>query len=537
VAEVDSASNCRLKILDSQTGYVISTLENQENLYYTYPKWDTDGSSIISSVRTQTGSMLIIKQLISTGALTELSGVYDQIIGEVLVKPESILFTSGFSGINNIYSLSRTDGLISQLTGSVSGAYYPAISPDGKRLSYSDFNISGYSLVSASMDSLLWKQVNPVAQDKMKMFDFSYFQTEGGNILDKIPDQKLQATPYLQRQHPVRVHSWTLSPGFYSAGINLISDNILNNLHIEGGFNYYYNEAAPGFNAKVQYGGLYPVLSAGISRYYRHQDFLDVLAGDETTQPISVDNELSLEVRVPLNFTKGEYYRQADISLGYNYLSVKDLAEEFNSNSNTLVVSAIAGKARFASIRKKAYQNITTSFGLSLDLTANQSVGLTHADQYQVIGDFAIRGLSPNHNLVLSAGWKYEPDQNLYHFMDLFLYPRGYRIPRSDWMVTLQSAYHFPVVYPDFGFLGIIYCSRVRADIFADYGYASIPDSFNNYSNRVFASVGSELIFDTRWFNLASIPLGIRFSLLLKPDFAEPLKKTRVEFVIPIIRL
>ncbi|MFA5816577.1 MAG: hypothetical protein WC865_13260 [Bacteroidales bacterium] len=537
VVQIDSVNNCRLKILDSQTGAIISTLPNQQNLYYTYPKWDTDGNSIISSARTSTGSMLIIKQLMSTGALTKLSGEYNQIIGEVLVTPESILFTSGFSGINNIYSLSRSDGIIRQLTGSRFGAYYPAISPDSKRLVYADFNIKGYGLVSVSMDSLLWKQIKPIPQDENKMFDFSYFQTEGGNILSKIPDQKLEATSYKQLQHAFKVHSWTLVPDFYSVGINLLSDNILSNLHVEGGLSYYYNERSPGFNASVQYGGIYPVLSAGFSRFFRNPDFLDALLGSETDTQTSLDNQLSLEARLPLNFSKGANYRQADISLGYNFISNEDLTAGNNSTANVSIISAVAGRARLVSIRKKALQNIATPFGMSLELTANQSVGFTYASQYQVIGDFAMRGFAPNHNLVVSAGWKFEPDNNEYHFMDLFLYPRGYSIPSYDWMFTLQSAYHFPLFYPDFGFWGIFYCSRVRAAILADYGYAMIPSTMNANSNGIFASIGSELIFDTRWFNIADIPLGIRFSLLLTPDFEEPLRRTRVEFVVPIIRL
>jgi hypothetical protein len=104
-------------------------------------------------------------------------------------------------------------------------------------------------------------------------------------------------------------------------------------------------------------------------------------------------------------------------------------------------------------------------------------------------------------------------------------------------MLTLQSTYHFPVVYPDFGFWGIFYCSRVRADLYADYGFAPVPAGVSTTANGVYASVGSELIFDTRWFNIADIPMGVRFSLFLTHDFDEPVRKTRVEFVLPIIRL
>ncbi|MFA6128636.1 MAG: hypothetical protein WC699_15155 [Bacteroidales bacterium] len=537
VVEVDSLNICRIKILDSQSGAVISTLPNPDRLYYTYPKWDIDGNSLISSARTDKGSMLIIKQAISGGAVSKLSGEYNQIIGEVLVTRESLYFTAGFSGINNIYSLSKTDGTLRQLTGSKFGAYYPAMSPDAKRLVYSDFNIKGYRLVSASTDSLLSKIIHPAKTDFNKSFEFSYFQTEGGNILDKIPDQKFKSTAYLQRQHPLRIHSWELSPGFFSAGINIISDNILNNLHAEGGFEYYYNERAPGFNAMIQYGGIYPVISAGASRYYRHPGILDVIEGVESAQALSVENQYSLTVKLPYDFSKGMDFRSAAVLFGYDYITSRDFPTGNNPSSNVSVLSVLSGQAQVSSIRKSARQNIATSLGMNLELTANKSISLTEAIEYQAIGDFAIRGFAPNHNFILSAAWKYEPYSLSFHFMDLFLYPRGYSIPAYDWMFTVQSAYHFPLFYPDFGFSGIFYCSRVRGSIFADYGYASIPGMINTTSNGIFLSTGSELIFDTRWFNLADLPLGVRFSLLLTPDFLDPARRMRVEVVIPVLRL
>ncbi len=535
--DIDALGNCSIKILDSQTGSVISTLPNPDSLIYTYPKWDPEGNSIISSARTRSGNMLIIWQMLSSGSITELTTGCNQVIGEVLVTPDVILFSSGYTGINNIFSFSASDGIIRQLTSSGIGARYPAVSSDGKRLVYSEAGIKGLSLVSASMDSLLWKPIVPVPLDQIERFEFSYFQAEGGNILNKIPDRKLEATPYRQWLHPLRIHSWSLIPGISSAGINLTSDNILQNLHLEGEFNYYFNEESPAFSAKVLYGGLYPVISAGISRNYRLPDIQSLLDGTENGEPVSLDNLLSVEARVPLNFTKGEYERRAALSAGYHYISAEDIRSGYHDSPGILIIHALAAKARVSGVRKRARQNISTPLGLALDFTASQSIGLTHAAQYQVIGDFAVRGLFPNHNLVISAGWKYEKDLNLYQFLDLFLYPRGFSISPTDWMITLQSAYHLPLVYPDLGFWGFFYCSRIRADIFADYAYASIPDTYNSISDGIFASVGTELIFDTKWFNLAEIPLGLRFSLLLTNDFNQPLKRTRFEFVLPILRL
>jgi len=537
VVDADPDNNYYLKILDSQTGEVISTFQNPKNLYFTYPKWNPDGSSIISSARTSAGKMLIAEQPLSEAVLTELSPEFHQQIGEVFVTEGKILFTSGFTGINNIYSLSRVDGTLRQLTSSRFGACYPAMSPDNKRLVYSEFDPMGYRLVSASTDSLLWKTAIPKRQDQIRQYDFTYFKEEGGNILDRVPDQKFEIFPYRQAAHSIRIHSWALTPGFYATGLNVTSDNILENLHLEAGINYYYTESAPGFTAKVSYGGLYPVLSTEISRYYRHPDIFSVLEGTENSRAISLDNQFSFQAGVPLNFTRGENYRLIDISAGYNFISVKDLTGGFTPSADSYILHAISGSARFQSIRKKALQNISTGLGIGLELSAKRSISNLSAGQYQGIADLSLRGLALNHNLILSAGWKYEPDRNSYQFMNLFIYPRGFSIPQADQMVTLQSAYHLPLLYPDLGFSGIFYCSRVRASIFADFGHAVIPKDFTSHSAGNFASVGSELIFDTRWFNISSIPIGIRFSLLLSPDFAEPERKTRFELVIPVMRL
>jgi hypothetical protein len=104
-------------------------------------------------------------------------------------------------------------------------------------------------------------------------------------------------------------------------------------------------------------------------------------------------------------------------------------------------------------------------------------------------------------------------------------------------MFTAQSAYHLPLFYPDLGFAGLFYCSRVRAAVFADYGYAALTDSLNNFHRHTYASVGTEIIFDTRWFNLADIPLGVRFSLILAPGRKERNRLLNIEFVVPVLRL
>ncbi len=529
VVETDPAGKCLLKIIDSNTGEVITTLPNEENLFLTYPRWDPDGKSIFITARTATGKMLIISQDLSDGRIRKITAESSQVIGELLVLKDSLLFSTGLTGTNNIYSLNRSDGTIRQLTSAKFGAYHAAVDPANRKLIYSDVEKRGYRLVSAPMDSLagISARLSPINQPSP--LDFKYFGAEGGDMLSKVPKEEFKITPYHQLRHAVKVHSWFLTPGFTSIDVGAVSDNILNNVHIEGGLSYFYNENAPGINATIQYGGFYPILSASLTRNFRYtfaQDFLGI-STNPTLQ--SLDNAISLGAEVPLNFSRGEFYRQAAVKAGYSYISSQGKSIGSENYGKTTTVNALSAEANISSVRKKAYQNITTPLGINLELSARQAFASLNSSQYQAIADFAIRGLKRNHNLVISAGWKQEATDNEYRFMDLFIYPRGFTIPSYDNMFTIQSSYHFPVLYPDWGFWGIFYCSRVRASLFADYGYASIDGPM--------ASTGTELTLDTRLFNIVDLPLGVRVSLLLTPDINNTGKRTNIEFVIPIIRL
>jgi hypothetical protein len=45
------------------------------------------------------------------------------------------------------------------------------------------------------------------------------------------------------------------------------------------------------------------------------------------------------------------------------------------------------------------------------------------------------------------------------------------------------------------------------------------------------------MMFDTKWFNVAELPLGIRFSLLGTGDVSRAGKKWNFEFFVPVLRL
>ncbi len=100
-------------------------------------------------------------------------------------------------------------------------------------------------------------------------------------------------------------------------------------------------------------------------------------------------------------------------------------------------------------------------------------------------------------------------------------------------MYRLAANYHLPLVYPDWGFGNLIYFLRIRANLF--YDYTNAQDFYTNGDdfNAVFRSFGTEIYFDTKWWNQLPISFGIRYSRLLDPDF-EGRGPNQWELILPL---
>jgi hypothetical protein len=240
---------------------------------------------------------------------------------------------------------------------------------------------------------------------------------------------------------------------------------------------------------------------------------------------------------IPLELTRGAYWSSASAKAGYEYIANREQAGAFSGNQiSSFTLHSISTTASYFIKQKRAYQSVSTPLGFAVALAARHSINQVSASQMQGIVDLGVRGLLPNHNLIVSVGLKAEPASNRYRYLDNFIYPRGYAIPVNDRVATIQTSYHFPLVYPDFGRYGIFYLLRIRSTLFADYSLYSAGGLGAGFDNQM-AAVGGELVFDVKWFNLFEIPVGIRASWLLTGDPGQAGKKRVINLTIPIIRL
>jgi hypothetical protein len=109
---------------------------------------------------------------------------------------------------------------------------------------------------------------------------------------------------------------------------------------------------------------------------------------------------------------------------------------------------------------------------------------------------------------------------------------RGYQAFNYPRMWRYSANYHLPLVYPDWGLGNIVYFQRVRSNLFYD------DMSLKSLRlKRVFnlRSIGSEVFFDTKWWNQQAVTFGFRYSRLLDTGlFPTKPNPNRFEFIMPL---
>jgi hypothetical protein len=114
-------------------------------------------------------------------------------------------------------------------------------------------------------------------------------------------------------------------------------------------------------------------------------------------------------------------------------------------------------------------------------------------------------GILPAHNLVLTGSWQERDTLSQIGFSNRFAYSRGYTGRYFSRMWRLSANYHFPLLYPDWGFGNILYLQRIRANAFYDFTRVYSRNKLQTADQR---TVGGEIFIDTKWWNQYPLTFG-----------------------------
>ena len=136
---------CSLHLLDSRTGTVERVIPNPDSLFYTYPKFYTEGK-IVSAVRNKMGRMALAVVDSRDGSAVFLTPLSFQTIGFPSIDGDTIWFTASHDGRDQVFA--AAGGHLFRMTlpeiDHATGQY--EFQAAGEKCAWTDFTAVGYAL-------------------------------------------------------------------------------------------------------------------------------------------------------------------------------------------------------------------------------------------------------------------------------------------------------------------------------------------------------------------------------------------------------
>ncbi len=502
----ESGSN-ELHLINAANGLIQKVLPNNDGYFYTYPKF-LDEENIVSAVRDSSGKMTIVRINLLNGAHENIFPFSEQLIGFVSAYKGRISFTATSGKSEQAYVWE--DGKLYRIDENAALGVYQPDEINGKWV-MQGFSATGDQLIFANKKN----QVENFEEKLSGPYPDLIHSIQRRNV-----ESTLDSSKYHQGKNIFNFHSIlpTISDPDYA--ISIISNNVLNNFISEINLQYNTNEQYKRAGIAFLYGGLYPWIRASVD-YTVDRSFY-------TGNSLATWNEIEgrIGLQLPLNLTKGKSYRSLNIRMDYVYNDGK-FTGSWKDSTDIESFGYINPIINISSRIQQARQHIYPRLGYNILLDYRKVV--QNREGGRVLGNMFLflPGIHQNHNLVLQTAYQWR-SVNGVRFSNNFPTPRGYISEYAQEMFRLGVNYHFPIVYPDWGFGNLIYFLRLRGNAFYDFAQlrsAGLQKDFN--------SVGMEIFFDTKWWNQQNISFGFRISYPLQQQFGNGTQPV-FDFVLPV---
>lgn len=490
------------------------------------PKFAASDHYLYVTARNERGEMSLLKKGFGNqDSLQTILPFSNNLIGYLQVQGDTLIFTTTNAGADEIWALVKDNTgkesfKVYKMAGFPTGLYQGLIEQNGE-LVCSAFTADGYRLAAFNP---LWAPIAP-GDGLTNLYLPEIYESADQNKLKETGFRNFPVTKYSKSKGILNFHSWRPLYSNPEYSFTLFSDNTLNTYHSELAYTFNQNEASSKLGYRAVYGGSFIQPIFGIDQAWGRSG---LYSADTTFHWNETNGYLGLQL--PLNLSGGNAYRFLTLSSTYNLQQVKwmgigqKLFKDLNFNS-------IQSRISYSSQIQKTKQQIYTHWGQSLLAQYKTQIGSYSSHQLLLSGTFYLSGFSNNHNILVSAAYQTRDTLQQYVFTNNFPFSRGYTAIDFPRMWKIGLSYHIPICYPEWGVGNLVYFSRVRMNAFYDYTQGKSLRTGNVYD---FASVGSEIFFDTKWWNQQPISFGIRYSHLLNKEFRGTTQPNMWEFILPI---
>lgn len=522
--QYSTAMQSNLVLMNIETNAALQSLQNPNNYLYTYPKF-TSINTIISAVRNKLGEMSLVETDLNTQTETSLLPFGNTTISFVQVSGDSILFTASQKEGDVLFLLNKKSKELFKLAQLPNGNNQSFLDANTGTVYFNTFTVDGIRLVKQKLSALTVQKVEQL-EPLPKLYLSNKTFASSPDLVKNVQQLPGEIKKYKQGFKLLNIHSWQPTLAEPDYGITFLSENVLNTLTGEYGYAYNRNEGFHRASATMVYGGYFPQLRAGVQQTWGRREL------DENNRLLTWNQtNANAGISIPLNFTSGRTFKYLTFNSSFNtehffYTGASRLfkqTETFNYISNSLV---------FIQQSQRAYQQIFPRWAQTFRIQYRRTVNGELGNQFFANMGLYLPGLLRNHHLVLFGSVQSRDTLRGGKFTNSFPFARGYNAVNFPRVFRLSTNYHFPVVYPDFGFGNLVYLLRIRANAFYDYTRGR-----SLRTGRLFPlnTAGCEVYFDTKIWNLFDASFGIRYSRLLKNDLAQPgLNPNQFEIILPV---
>lgn len=548
VVETTEDYKNRLVVIGAYSGDVIKIFENEFDGYYSMPRWDDKGESIVvlNQFNQQKGVLLVNY---STSERKTLLPYSHEHIGFPIVYKDFLLYNSGFSGIDNIYALNLITNEKFRITSAKYGASNPAISLDGKSILYNNYVVEGNDVVDIPFTPEAWIPIENVADLDIGLYKPLVQIENNVDIFMSVPDSTYESDKY--RKKPFNFHSW--GPLFQGSlteiELGIYSKNVLSTTDLFLGVEFDNVGNIKGIS-RVSYQGLYSIIDVTASygkrisdrtTYYVKNDTLFNLVEEDLSWN---ESTLKAGLRFPWLLTRSKYQSKIE---AYNYVGVTGITNNTSVvqdedivftnllNNGTLIQNEFV--ITWYNLLNQSKRDIFSKFGqtFAFENYATPYGGDFSGGLTAIKTQLYFPGLAKHHSINFFAGYQHQKitlSNNEHFFNNRIPFPRGYGSSNYEKFYTIRSNYDLPLIHPDLRIGPFLYIQRIKAKLFYDYGYGESDienktNGLSSTSSRIYQSTGVDLTFDFNVMRaLPLLELGVRVVYI--PEF----QTTQFEFLI-----
>ena len=426
----DTSLIAKLVIIESKSGQEklnVSLIDNAS--MGSYPRWLSDNEIVY--IAGLNGKVAIIKYDIKADRHFLLTDWTTNPITHLYTDNGNIVFSAGFGGIDNIYSLEKSN-TIKRLTSCHTGAYTPAIHND--TLVYGLLEFKGMKLMKGP--SLGQDYQLPSASE------FIYRANATRNIVDESFPSKVREEKNFVRAGGFQLHSYFLNPSYTFPSLGLYFENTLSNISGYGTVGYNTNEKTTSLDFSLAYSPNYlvfDVLANGASRNLFLKSPADTFAINSFDE-----KNVGIQTRIPLSWVRGNYRTSFEPFVNYQYKWIQNL----NSTVAPLGLHSFSNAEigfTFTNRRRIAIQNVRTKYGQDVRINYYRALDGPIAQSIYAQGAIYFPSIFTNHSLKFSSYFRKEATTNEYRYADRFFYHRGGNNILSSKALKISAEYMLPL--------------------------------------------------------------------------------------------